>query len=188
MRAASLAVSGVALGLLGLVALTATYTVRQIASPDPPGVPVFVEPPPPPPLPRIAVTPPVPTTTDQVIFPIEAPPPTAPVHTEAASQGFVSAPGPVVIADPHWVRRPRDLERYYPRLAHELGIQGEVVLDCLVSLSGGLQCVVMSETPPNRGFAAAALRIAREHQMVPAMRGGQAVAARYRMRVPFRVR
>jgi hypothetical protein len=47
---------------------------------------------------------------------------------------------------------------------------------------------VVSETPANWGFGRAALEIAGDYRMVPAMRDGQAIEGRYRMRVPFEVR
>lgn len=87
-----------------------------------------------------------------------------------------------------WVRRPRDLERYYPRRARQLGVEGQVTLDCRVGLNGELTCVVVEETPPNWGFAEAALRIADEHRMIPAMRDGAPVEGRYVMRAPFTLR
>ena len=187
MRAASLAVSGLSLGFLGLVALTATYSVRQVAMPDPPGIRSFVEMQPKPTTPTTAPIRPLPLPHDASVAANMPSPATDAVPMLLAVETSGLVPGPVVIADPQWARRPVDLERYYPRRAHQMGIQGEVVLDCLVTLTGSLQCAVVSEAPQNRGFADAALRISREHRMVPAMRDGGVVEARYRMRVPFRV-
>jgi protein TonB len=67
-------------------------------------------------------------------------------------------------------------------------VTGDVVLDCLVSSAGRLDCDVVSETPSNWGFGEAALAISRDHRMAPATRDGMAVQGRYRMRVPFQVR
>jgi hypothetical protein len=61
------------------------------------------------------------------------------------------------------------------------------MLDCTVATSGRLVCAIVSETPSHWGFGEAALRISRDHVMVPAMRDGAAVEGRYRMRVPFQV-
>jgi len=95
--------------------------------------------------------------------------------------------GPPTISNPHWLQTPRDLARYYPMMALRRDIEGEVQLDCLVTIAGALQCSVASETPANWGFGAAAIRIAQDYRMVPAMRDGAPVEARYRMRVPFRL-
>lgn len=92
---------------------------------------------------------------------------------------------PVVITSPVWIERPRNPERFYPRDAFMQGIAGEVVLDCEVDVSGRLTCVVASETPTERGFGDAALRIASAHVMRPAMQNGNPVRGRYRMVVPF---
>ena len=83
------------------------------------------------------------------------------------------------------MQRPRDLERYYPRRALRMNMQGSATLDCRVAVDGWLNCTVLSETPSDWGFGEAALRIAREYRMVPAMRNGEAIEARYVMRVPF---
>jgi protein TonB len=91
------------------------------------------------------------------------------------------------ITRPHWRRRPSDLQRYYPRRALSVGVEGDVVLDCLVRVDGALNCAVESEDPTGWGFADAAQRIAAAHRMAPATRGGVPVEGRYRMRVPFRV-
>jgi protein TonB len=92
---------------------------------------------------------------------------------------------PVAISDPVWVDRPRNTERYYPRAAFRQGIEGRVVLDCLVEVDGRLTCEVMSETPQQQGFGDAALAIAAAHVMRPAMRDGTPVRGRYVMTIPF---
>lgn len=92
---------------------------------------------------------------------------------------------PLLITQPVWIQRPRNTVRYYPREAFMQGVDGQVVLDCFVEVDGRLTCSVVSETPPDRGFGAAALAIAAAHVMQPAMRDGLPVRARYRMRVPF---
>jgi protein TonB len=94
---------------------------------------------------------------------------------------------PPTITSPEWLRRPRDLARYYPERALRHGIEGRVVLDCGVSTLGALSCLVVSQTPANWGFGEAALRISRDYQMVPARQNGIAVEARYRMVVPFQL-
>jgi protein TonB len=98
--------------------------------------------------------------------------------------GPTYAPPPTIL-NPQWVRRPRDLARYYPARALSRGQEGRAVLDCVVSVTGALACVVVSETPASWGFGDAALRISRDYQMVPATRDGAPVEARHRMVVPF---
>jgi protein TonB len=187
LRATSFALSTGMLGLAALAALTMTFTMRQAnpldGAPPVPVVDVTAPPPAPtPPRPRAAPPPtdePMPselpfTATDDVVADVDPGP-----------ASF--APGPPEITDPTWVRRPRDLARYYPRRALERGIQGEVLLSCLVTTRGALACSVASESPPNWGFGEAALRIAGDHRMVPATADGRPTEARYRMRVPFRL-
>lgn len=108
-----------------------------------------------------------------------------PVETSRAVGG---GDGPVTISSPHWTHVPRDLAGYYPRRAISREVEGVVTLDCIVRVSGSLDCTPVSETPSGWGFAEAALRISRDYQMTPAMRGGVPVEGRYRMRVPFDIR
>lgn len=102
----------------------------------------------------------------------------------AASQAESVGPPPQ-ITDPVWLQRPRDTARFYPRAAFVQGVEGRVVLDCFVEVSGRLECAVTSETPPGQGFGEAALAIAAAHVMQPATQNGAPVRARYRMIVPF---
>jgi protein TonB len=95
--------------------------------------------------------------------------------------------GPVEVTRPRWLEQPRNLARYYPPRAIERNIEGDVVLNCLVRVSGLLDCEVVSESPAGWGLSQAALRIAGAYRMTPATRGGVAVEGRYTMRVPFRI-
>jgi|GEM_PF-1968112 len=191
MRATSLAASSALLGAAVIAAFTMTLAQRPVTSP-PPGSDVFeiFSPPPPPPV-------------EDTRRPIEQVEPLAPLG-ELSFERLVSnlqalptmtalpvgeggtAAAPNVI-DPDWVRRPRDLGRYYPVRARERGVEGSVTLNCLVDVSGALDCDVTSENPANWGFGDAALRISRDYQMVPATQDGRAVAARHRMVIPFRL-
>lgn len=187
MRATSLAVSTALLGLAVIAALSFTYTVANFALPDLDRAVIVIAPEPPAPPPPAPVEPQVrqiqPTEMTAPSFP--APPQ---IVAAAVTAGTVEvAPGPALIEDPRWVRRPRDLARYYPRQALARGLEGEAVLDCRVSEIGVLSCAVVSESPADWGFGPAAVRIAQDHRMVPATRDGQAVEGRYRMRVPFRL-
>ncbi len=183
MRATSLAAASLMLGVSVMAALSVTYTIRAVID-APPGPIVVVEtpPPPPPPLP-VEFTPPPRAPADVANYPL-LPIETHEAATIESAEFFL---GPVSVENPRWARRPRDLADYFPRRALGLGVQGEVVLDCLVTVQGALSCAIISETPLNWGFGAAALRISRDHQMVPATRDGIPAEGRYRMRVPFRV-
>jgi protein TonB len=83
------------------------------------------------------------------------------------------------------LRRPTNLEIYYPGRARDRGVEGVVQLDCVVQVDGRLNCTIVSETPGGWQFGNAALRMARDHRMAPAARDGVPVEATYRMRVPF---
>jgi protein TonB len=185
-RATSLLASAGILGGLVIVALTFTY-VLEIGDPFPeaPTFETVREPPPTPPPPE-PVRQPVrlPATVSDPMTTILPSQPTDPTDIVE-----IGPPTPFVaqeITDPHWIRRPRNLQRYYPRGAITRGVEGMVVLDCLVATTGDLRCQVISETPREWGFGDAALRIAAEHRMEPARSNGAPVEGRYRMRVPFR--
>jgi protein TonB len=187
MRATSLVASAGILGVLLLVAMSATYVVQNWPAIDPPTEISITDPPvppePPPPRP-VEDTRPIETPT----LPFEiAALPTDPTAPPTATHIAVSTPppGPLSITNPRWLERPTNLTRYYPRRAIERGVTGFVLLDCMVATSGLLNCRVLSETPSGWGFSDAALRIAADHRMAPAMRDGVAVEGRYRMRVPF---
>jgi len=184
MRTASLGASILLLGGALIGAMSLKYVLPDFALPAPPPIVSEVEAPPTPPEPiREPITRPTPETeplleTLGLALNNDAPP----TRTTVA----VFEPTAITtVTNPTWVERPRDLARYYPRRAMRMNMEGLVTLNCRVGADGLLDCVVVSETPPDWEFGEAALRIAGEHRMVPAMRNGQAVEARYVMRVPF---
>lgn len=189
LRATSFVASAALLGLATIAALTMSLSMRLPAFtvPDSPVLDIVEEPPPAPPPPRTRDVPP--PRLDEPQTAISDPPP-IPFDDLPADLGVGHGVviGPPLVENPSWLRRPRDLARYYPRRALELGVEGQVTLDCLVLTTGRLSCTVASETPQNWGFAAAALRISGDYQMVPATRNGVPVEARYRMRIPFELR
>jgi len=189
LRATSLATSGVLLAAIVVAGLTMSISMRADLTPDGPTITTIERPPP--------ETPPTPPRARPQVQlpPIEN---AEPMETELAPlepQEFVeidagpisSEPPLATITRPTWVRQPRDLQAYYPPRALARGTEGSVALNCVVRVTGLLDCAVVSETPEGWGFANAALRIARDYRMVPAMRDGVAVEGRYQMRVPFRV-
>ncbi len=186
-RATSLAASATLLGIAVFAAFSVSISLGVVTFNTPPSIPIVdltPEPPAPPPPAAPRDPPPTPVTDDQ---PVETP-----VAFDFPDRDFEAGPvftpgptGPPTITNPRWLRQPRDLARYYPARPLARNITGQVVLDCLVDTNGALNCAVASETPANWGFGQAALRIARDYRMVPAMQDGQAVEGRYRMRVPF---
>lgn len=188
-RATSMVVSAATLGALTLAALSATWATQSFnLFPNAPPVTIVEAPPPAPPpqprpraLPRVQVDP-MPSDIPDVI-------PTLPPAEDTTNYTgpITYDPGPAMITNPHWLQRPSGLDAYYPRRAAERGMEGQVVLDCLVDVTGALGCAIVSETPRNWGFGEAALRISRDYRMSPAMRDGRAVQGRYRMVAPFRL-
>jgi protein TonB len=173
--------------LAALAALSFTYTIERAQSAEPGGVTVVFEEPPiaapresEPQPPRAEAL----TIAAQDFALPEAPPFVA--FGDAVDMAMHYT-GPAEIVSPRWIRRPNDLSRYYPQRALRFGVEGDAVLDCLVTTQGALRCMVASETPAGWGFGAAALRISHDHEMAPAVQGGVAIQGRYRMRVPFQL-
>ena len=138
----------------------------------------------PPPVINSDSVPPIDTRQQDTTDPVT----TVQISTDPESSGPATPdPGPPTISNPHWLQTPRDLARFYPARAVRREIEGVAQLDCLVTAAGTLRCTVVSETPANWGFGAAALQIAESYRMAPAMRDGVAVEGRYRMHVPFQL-
>lgn len=188
LRAASLGASTVVLtvALIGIASIKSEiWTPPTIDQAPIEGI--IVERPKPPEPPPVERTPErivetTPTVVDDLQF--------APVNEELpAVASFVATnpnpPQPITITSPVWTQRPTNLARYYPPRALSRGIEGSVLLECVVSVEGALACAPLAESPTGWGFADAAQRIARDYRMVPATRNGAPVEARYRMRVPF---
>lgn len=187
LRATSFGASALVMGFLGFAALTMSTHIGLHALPtiDPPSIDIAprpIEPPPPePPKPVVRQQNPIPALADDAQR-------IAAIDDGGATQTIADVAtdtGPLEITQPHWTRHPDNLARYYPERAVARSIEGAVTLDCIVRVSGALDCAVVSETPRGWGFAEAALRISRDYAMVPATRDGAPVEGRYRMRVPF---
>ncbi len=187
MRATSLAASTALLAFAAIAAFSLKWAVAHLpANGDPRDPIITVTEPAPAPAPHpVQHVPPIQPTTPSE----QAPEPvtTTPISTAPVMGGAIGEPSASTIANAHWLQTPRSLSIYYPVMALRREIEGEVQLDCLVTTTGALQCIIASETPANWGFGAAAIRIAHDYRMVPAMRDGAPIEARYSMRVPFRL-
>lgn len=110
--------------------------------------------------------------------------------TDAPVASAPPPPTPGAVTRPSWIERPSawEFQRYFPRWAYVLELQGDVSLDCLVSPEGRLDCSIVSEDPIGFGFGEAALRIFRSFRMAPMTLDGVPTAGgRYRARIPFRI-
>lgn len=187
LRATSFAVSAAVLGLAVLGALSVSVTLSTIELISPPPIGTVVDPPRDPP-PLVRERPPQDPIVEDTPTELTVLDPQPLQINDYAGPVATPPHGPAEITNPRWLQRPRDLGAYYPRRAEARGVTGQVVLDCLVSTIGRLDCNVVSETPRSWGFGEAALAISRDHRMAPATEDGVAVQGRYRMRVPFEVR
>jgi protein TonB len=83
-------------------------------------------------------------------------------------------------------RRTRTVPPVYPIDLRRARIQGEVTLILVIDQSGRAKVERIAEST-NREFNQAAITAAEQCQWEPPMKNGQAVRARYSMRVPFRL-
>ncbi len=79
---------------------------------------------------------------------------------------------------PDWLRRPTPDQMYGVAPASERAVRGggSARIRCIVTVQGALRaCFVVEETPPGLGFGVAALALAPQFLMRPAMTGGRLV-------------
>lgn len=93
------------------------------------------------------------------------------------------------LSDVRWIREPsaRDFARFYPHRALDQGRSGRVVLDCVITGRGGLDCSVAEENPSGWGFGDAAVNIARQARVEPTTRDGRSIAGEH-LRLPLHFR
>ena len=85
---------------------------------------------------------------------------------------------PPVIRNPAWQGRPtsEEMARHYPESAIRRGVQGQATISCAVTARGDLTaCRVVSETPADERFGAAALKLARYFRLSPQTVDGRTI-------------
>lgn len=100
----------------------------------------------------------------------------------------VLAPGTEADRDPGWLVKPDGamVARFYPERAQRMEGEGRAALVCTVALDTRLHdCRVQSESPTGYGFGEAALKMADEMRMAPAIRNGVPVKALVRVPLAF---
>jgi protein TonB len=77
----------------------------------------------------------------------------------------------------------------YPPIALRSGIEGRVILELFVDRSGMVQQIsILQENPEDRGFGEAAVKAFTGRKGEPATANGEAVSARYRYPVTFKIK
>jgi protein TonB len=164
---------------------------------EPPPVP----PPPPPPSPQIVPDNAVESIAENMIETEEEPD-----QTVLAPGTLTGPPGPPVqfsggedylpmhkISVPPKLLNERDiaatLRSLYPPIALRSGIEGRVILELFVNMNGEVKRIeILQETPKDRGFAEAAMKVFRDAKCSPAQANGEPVSVRWRYPVSFRIR
>lgn len=71
---------------------------------------------------------------------------------------------------PYWIEKPDggDMSSFYPARAERQHINGRATLKCQIGLDGRLvQCKVLSESPRDEGFGAAAIALSAKFRLLP---------------------
>lgn len=102
----------------------------------------------------------------------------------------VMAPGTEADRTPDWLVKPDGpmMAKYYPERAWREDVEGRATLLCTVATDTRLtSCQVQAESPPGYGFGSAALNVADEMRMAPAIRNGLPVEALVRVPLVFKM-
>ena len=162
---------------------------RPALAPSGGSPPTVSQPPPPPPMdmtpqPLAAPQPPVAAITspfgeDQNVAQLVGPPSVGTGHGTGRGTGAGDGNGDggkARYARASWIYRPSDAElrRFWPPDAVRDRISGRAVLACQVPRSGRPErCWVVSETPADMGFGAAAVRMSPLFRIKPVLRNGR---------------
>ena len=121
---------------------------------------------------------------------------TEPLQTIVAPGSITSAPSwddylPIhkVSEPPRFDEREITAALMYPPIALRSAIEGRVILELFVDRNGVVQRIsILREEPPDRGFGEAAIKAFTGKRGNPARANGEAVSARYRYPVSFRIK
>jgi TonB family protein len=97
---------------------------------------------------------------------------------------LAAAPALAQDRDANWLRRPTPemLREVFPSAALRKGRSGKAAISCIVTVQGILRnCTVLSEEPADLGFGGAALALAPQFLMKPALKGGAPVESTVRI-------
>lgn len=101
--------------------------------------------------------------------------------------GVAAASDPVVRA-PTMPRAPSadEMARFYPERAQRTGVQGQALIECVVTIGGRAEaCRVLSKSPGGYGFGDATVKLAERFRLTPKTVDGKPVAGGV-IRVPLR--
>ena len=97
---------------------------------------------------------------------------------QAAAADPAPAPPTAPSDNPRWLTRPdaNDIGNVYPSNSKAQRTGGHVVMSCQVGASGSMtDCSIVSETPPDAAFGAAAIKLAPLFKLTPTTPSGKSV-------------